>query len=870
MSYERHGGGYGGGGRRRRRDDYEHYDHRREAQESPDQKLKVAIIKFGEVDAEQELPQLASKLRSQEQPSIPAIAEGFRLAVTEQPYKIPFYAALLYYLSIPTANEDAGACEESTTKPSLGRLILDDFWKGFQAYLDKLAWRETRLCIHFFAHLTVANLISPQSMLGLLQSFTAVLDEFGVSNGRAKRAARCAAEGLMRAGQVLKDYSAAAVFEMIASIQTYNDSVKTAKWLVHPLARLHSLEISAEHADEILDCAVSALKTLEFIDVSGIFPQPYAAMSTSTVVPFDLPSVLVPPEVIELEVLSPESSEDAPIKKEEWPEYMLRLFDNDVTADPKTPAGYAAHTDLLDIIEIFEINRKECARLLVEYPKWTVKGTFKPRPGDPAETPDRIPLPGRDWQLEATLIETILGSQFILPESPIKPMYYTALITELCKLSPQTVGPAVGKSIRRIYGYCANGLDVEVLCRFAEWFSVHMSNFGFQWVWKEWIPDLALSVQHPKRLFIHRALQLEIRLSYYDRVLKTLPQPFQESSAGAMPDQAPGPTYEYEDPTAPHYDAAQSVLNQIRSRTKPEEVLAHLDTVKNSLAETADINEDPDTLIRSIAIQSLLHIGARSFSHFLNAVERYLVVLRALSGSSEAKEHLLELVASFWQQSRQMIGIVFDKLMQYQIVEPADVVRWVFAHSSRGLDWDLLRSAVDKANGRVVVARRRVTTLRKEDDDAHARAKAKANGGVTDSTAMEVDAETMHDPQVTQAEDSPQLVSALKAYAAVTREQKLTLAHVLEGFVHTLHTSSDVARRVIATDSWDGHTSWGDDEWVAWRTWMWYKHFCRVYSPYLRSFVTTLTAVSFASLESSGDDAAVLMKKIWRVATAQE
>jgi len=31
-------------------------------------------------DAEQELPQLAAKLRSQEQPSIPTIAEGFRLA----------------------------------------------------------------------------------------------------------------------------------------------------------------------------------------------------------------------------------------------------------------------------------------------------------------------------------------------------------------------------------------------------------------------------------------------------------------------------------------------------------------------------------------------------------------------------------------------------------------------------------------------------------------------------------------------------------------------------------------------------------------------------------------------------------------------
>ena len=194
----------------------------------------------------------------------------------------------------------------------------------------------------------------------------------------------------------------------------------------------------------------------------------------------------------------------------------------------------------------------------------------------------------------------------------------------------------------------------------------------------------------------------------------------------------------------PHYDAAQNVLNQLRSRTKPEDVLVLLDAVKNSLAEMTDINDDPDTLVRSIAIQSLLHIGARSFSHFLNAVERYLVVLRALSGPPETKGHVLELVANFWKRNHQMVGIVFDKLMQYQIVEPADVVGWVFAHSSRGLDWDLLRSAVDKANGRVVVARRRVATLRKEDDDAHAQAKAKANGGVADAAAMEVDAETMH------------------------------------------------------------------------------------------------------------------------------
>lgn len=61
-------------------------------------------------------------------------------------------------------------------------------------------------------------------------------------------------------------------------------------------------------------------------------------------------------------------------------------------------------------------------------------------------------------------------------------------------MSPQTVGPAVGKSIRKCYTYLVEGLDVEVGRRFAEWFSVHMSNFNFQWVWKEWFVRLLVPI----------------------------------------------------------------------------------------------------------------------------------------------------------------------------------------------------------------------------------------------------------------------------------------------------------------------------------------------------------------------------------------
>lgn len=54
--------------------------------------------------------------------------------------------------------------------------------------------------IHFFAHLTIAGVISASSMLSLLQSFAAVLDEPGVSYGRALNAGLCVGEGLMRVG----------------------------------------------------------------------------------------------------------------------------------------------------------------------------------------------------------------------------------------------------------------------------------------------------------------------------------------------------------------------------------------------------------------------------------------------------------------------------------------------------------------------------------------------------------------------------------------------------------------------------------------------------------------------------------------------
>ncbi|OCH85443.1 cap binding protein 80-PB [Obba rivulosa] len=877
MSYNHHGGGR----RKHYRDD--HDDRRREIYDTPEQRLRKSIINLGEVDPVQELERVAKQIRQQVPVSVPAIAEGFRIGVTEQPFKIPYYAALLRLLHDPS--EEPTEEEPAPGSPSLGKQILEDYWKGFQAFLDKLAWRELRLCIHFFAHLTVAGVINAQSMFELLRSFTAVLEEFGASHGRAMKAALCAAEGLMMAGPVIKQTPDVDASEIVATIKAYSDSVNSTKTLVQPVVKLFSGEPALEHADEILDSAIAALRILEasdFAQTADTFPQPYADFPPLDAEPFELPSVLVPPEVIELDGLMTEDGEDAQVKKEEWPAYYIRLFDNDITPDPTTPVGYAIRSGLIDLVDIFEVNRKECARLLLEFPKWMLPGTFKPREGAPYHEP----VPGKNWDLETTVMETILGTIFLLPETIHKPIYYYTLITELCKLMPKTAGPAVGKSIRKLYALLADGLDVEIAQRFADWFSIHMSNFNFGWVWKEWIPDLSLSPKHPKRVFMQHAVELEIRLSYYDRILRVLPEEMQAPEAGVMPEEAPGPDFEYDDPAKPYHDSAQSVLNLLRGRAKAEDVIEHIQSLKNTLSESADGDVNVDSVVRSITVQSLLHIGSRSFSHFLNAIERYLPLLRSLAGGGiiagggnphlEARMDILSAVYAFWKRSRHMVAIVFDKLMQYQIVDPTDVIGWTFTNggsSSRpkspntfdAFQWILLKGALDKANGRVMIARRKVAALRKEADDNAARAKA------SDSATMEVDTEAK--PDVIPAAETPALTTALKAFATLTREQKAALSRTLDGFVDYLAANPDAnpkTREVITEKAWHARANWDEVEWETWETWCWYRHFARAYSPYLRNYVNTLAAVSLDRLETMSDPAVDLFKKTWNIATGQE
>lgn len=469
-----------------------------------------------------------------------------------------------------------------------------------------------------------------------------------------------------------------------------------------------------------------------------------------------------------------------------------------------TPSSVVLRGLVLDIVDLYEVNRKECARILFGLAKWLRKGTFVGKAVDPnsglfgdAEDVDEwTNIDERDpegaWTIDDVLVECVLGSSFLLPAAPHVGLYYHALLREITTLSPQTLAPAIGRTVRRVYGAARRGrVSTEVLKRFSEWFSAHLSNFNFSWNWKEWIPDMELPWSHPCRALARRIVDLEVRLAYYDRIKGTLPE---EVQASVLRPEETTPCFTYGDETHPYAKRAAALTASLRARATAPVVLAEIESFKRDLVAPENPLDDDaeasnghasipaagrvstsaqaDVVVRDVVTQVVLHVGSRSFSHFLNIVERYHGLLRHLSTTPATRASILGATARHWARSPQWCLIVIDKLVQYRIVEPADVVAFVFhgdaasqgavagapptivkqsgdevswsfsrpfnvadggevsSHYTRdwsSFDWyEVVRLTVEKVNGRVGQVRRRLARLQRDEEELEERKEAEA------------------------------------------------------------------------------------------------------------------------------------------------
>jgi nuclear cap-binding protein subunit 1 len=180
---------------------------------------------------------------------------------------------------------------------------------------------------------------------------------------------------------------------------------------------------------------------------------------------------------------------------------------------------------LLDTINILDFNRNVVARYLIDLDCYFSENTFVKR-ATPFDRLKDVEAGKSTWKPEDVAVDAVFSQLFQLPRPEHKPVYYHSVLTEACKIAPAAIAPSLGRAIRYLYRN-AGLIDLELSSRFLDWFAHHLSNFGFTWKWTEWVSDISLPDFHPRKAIIIGAIDKEIRLSFAQRIKKTLPEEYQ-------------------------------------------------------------------------------------------------------------------------------------------------------------------------------------------------------------------------------------------------------------------------------------------------------------------------------------------------------
>ena len=158
--------------------------------------------------------------------------------------------------------------------------------------------------------------------------------------------------------------------------------------------------------------------------------------------------------------------------------------DMETVPSPLDVASSLLRDSLVDTINILDYNRNATAKFLIEMDCYFAPDTFVKR-ATPFDKLREIAGERSTWKPEDVAVDAVFSQLFQLPTSEHKLVYYHSVLTEACKIAPAAIAPSLGRAIRYLYKN-VDSMDLELEYRFMDWFSHHLSNFGFTWKWTEW------------------------------------------------------------------------------------------------------------------------------------------------------------------------------------------------------------------------------------------------------------------------------------------------------------------------------------------------------------------------------------------------
>lgn len=170
-----------------------------------------------------------------------------------------------------------------------------------------------------------------------------------------------------------------------------------------------------------------------------------------------------------------------------FPEIYFSVYSaQDVETVPPTSdvSSSLLRDALVDTINILDVNRITTAKFLIDVDCYFSPTTFVKR-ATPFDRLRDMPADRTTWKPEDVAVDAVFSQLFQLPAAEHKLVYYHSVLTECCKIAPAAIAPSLGRAIRFLYSSLEK-LDLDLSHRFLDWFSHHLSNFGFTWKWSEW------------------------------------------------------------------------------------------------------------------------------------------------------------------------------------------------------------------------------------------------------------------------------------------------------------------------------------------------------------------------------------------------
>lgn len=393
-----------------------------------------------------------------------------------------------------------------------------------------------------------------------------------------------------------------------------------------------------------------------------------------------------------------------------FPEIHYSVYsDQDVESVPP-PTDIAAsliRDALADTINILDFNRNVTARFLMDIDSYFADGTFVKR-ATPFDELRNIGPGKSTWKPEDVAVDAVFSQLFQLPKSEHKAVYYHSVLTEACKLAPAAIAPSLGRAIRFLYRNTPR-TDLELSYRFLDWFAHHLSNFGFTWKWAEWSDDTSLPDLHPCKSFLLGALDKEIRLSFAQRIQKTLPEVYQPLIGPEKEKDVPD--FKYSNPDTPLSKQGQEIAALLRRKAPDEEFQPVIESIQAKAAEQA---LDPVVTSTDVFMTAVCWVGSKSLSHVLACIDRTKSrLIDAGSSNPAARSQIISSVMDYWSAHPGVALSIIEKLLNYSILTPLSIVDWTLAattpiHGTQGGAalgqthmFELISNTVAKVSGRV-------------------------------------------------------------------------------------------------------------------------------------------------------------------------